>query len=156
MRVSYDCSQRFINFRFYIPPEGRNSLPIPGGYENNVWPYTYIPIPGKEQKFYIINRVEGHKSMYNYPHVFLVSESDSLIDTVNLAFSGWGDPELPRSLDDILDWFKKFEIDHAKVPEWVYALVDKLFDYSEHCEILPAKYRMYHLIQSSCLIPDYS
>lgn len=63
LRVNYDCRQRFVCFRFHVPPEARDSLPIPGGYENNVWPYSYVPVPGKEHKFYMINRIEGHRSM---------------------------------------------------------------------------------------------
>lgn len=62
LRINYDVGVRFVIFRFYVPPEARDSLPIPGGYENNVWPYTYIPIPGKEHKFFMINRIEGHRS----------------------------------------------------------------------------------------------
>lgn len=61
LRITYDVHVRFIIFRFYVPPEARNSLPIPGGYEKNVWPYTYTPIPGKEHKFFMVNRIEGHR-----------------------------------------------------------------------------------------------
>lgn len=64
LKVSYSCGTKAIVFGFFVPPEARSSLPIPGGYENNVWPYTYMPIPGVEHKFYIINRVEGHCSKY--------------------------------------------------------------------------------------------
>lgn len=62
LRITYDCAVRFIVFRFYVPPEARESLPIPGGYENNVWPYTYTPVAGKERIFFAINRIEGHRS----------------------------------------------------------------------------------------------
>lgn len=60
LRVTYSCGQRGRIFRFFVPPEARKHISIPGGYEKNVWPYTYMPIPGKEHLFYIINRYEGH------------------------------------------------------------------------------------------------
>lgn len=140
--MTYDCRQPFICFRFYVPPEGRDSLPIPGGYENNVWPYTYVPMPGKERKLYIINRIEGHHSMYLHAPLFLPLVSYSCT-IVNLAFSGWGDPDLPRSVDEIVDWLKAFEIDHAKVPDWVYALTEELLKCRYKCQVLPARFRAY-------------
>lgn len=69
---------------------------------------------------------------------------------VNLAFCGWGDPELPQTLDDVVDWFKKFEVDHAKVPDWIYALFDRLMEYRDQCETLPAKYRMFSFVVLLC------
>ena len=63
LRVSYDCKQRIVDFSFYIPPEGRDSLPIPGGYEHNAMPYAGMPIPGKERKCFLIIRIEGHRGL---------------------------------------------------------------------------------------------
>lgn len=62
LKVDYDIGLRSTCFRFHVPPEACESLPIPGGYENNIWPYSFAPIPGKESKYYLINRIEGHRS----------------------------------------------------------------------------------------------
>ncbi|KAI5116397.1 hypothetical protein M0805_005865 [Coniferiporia weirii] len=120
VKIEYNTAQRFICYRFYVPPEARARLPIPGGYENNVWPYTYMPIPGAERKLFMFNRIEGHR--------------------FNLAFCGWGEPPVPMDFDDIKDWFKTFMVDHQKVPDWIFPMVDILLEYRDQCEVLTGKY----------------
>lgn len=76
--------------------------------------------------------------------IIVLGSSSLLIQhlpTVNLAFSGWGDPELPESFDDLIPWFKNFEIDHAKVPDWVYTLTNELLEFRDQCEIQTSKNR---------------
>lgn len=58
-----------------------------------------------------------------------------------MMFIGWGNPELPESLDDVVDWMKKFEVDHAPIPKWIYTLFDTLLKYRDQCEVLLSRYR---------------
>lgn len=64
VKIEYNTAQKYISYRFHVPPEARGRLPIPGGYENVPWIYTYMPIPGKENKLFMINRIEGHRSPF--------------------------------------------------------------------------------------------
>ena len=73
---------------------------------------------------------------------------------VMLAFCGWGDTELPQSLDDVVNWFKNFEIDHGKVPDWIYALVDRLLKYRDQCETFSVRYRAFHFSARALLGAD--
>ncbi|THH06443.1 hypothetical protein EW145_g4086 [Phellinidium pouzarii] len=120
VKIEYSTAQPYIVYRFYVPPEARAKLPIPGGYENNIWPYMYMPVPGVERKIFMMNRIEGHR--------------------FNIAFCGWGAPPMPMDFDSIKDWFKNFSIDHQKIPEWILPLLDILLEYKDQCEILTGKY----------------
>ena len=51
LRLDYNTGQRYRNFKFYVPPEARARLPIPGGYEHgDPWLYTFLPKPGVERR----------------------------------------------------------------------------------------------------------
>ncbi|KAH8117861.1 hypothetical protein DFH11DRAFT_1503246 [Phellopilus nigrolimitatus] len=120
LRVEYNTKQRYIRFRFYVPPEARARLPIPGGYARNTWMYTYMPVPGVERKLYMINRIEGHR--------------------IELAFGGWGEPPLPLDFDDIKNWFKALEVDHHRCPDWIYPFVDALLEYRHLASVATGRY----------------
>ena len=62
LKLEYNTDQRYMTYKFRIPPEARDRLPLPGGYYNAPMYISYLPIPGKERKIYIIHRVEGHRS----------------------------------------------------------------------------------------------
>lgn len=65
LRLDYNTKQRYQNFRFFVPPDVRSRLPIPGGYEHGgPWLYTFMPKPGKEQKYFVVDRLDGHRSEY--------------------------------------------------------------------------------------------
>ena len=63
---------------------------------------------------------------------------------VNVAFGGWGNPTLPGTVDEVVDWWKAFEKDHCKVPDWVYALFERLLDFRDKGEVITCKYRTFH------------
>lgn len=67
VKIEYNTAQKWIKYRFYLPPEARKRLPVPGGYDNAPWMYTYMPLPGKERKIYMISRIEGHRSTSHRP-----------------------------------------------------------------------------------------
>lgn len=57
--------QRYRTFRFTLPPEARARLPIPGGYERFIhrpWIYSYMPVPGVERKYLVVDKLDGHRS----------------------------------------------------------------------------------------------
>lgn len=64
IRTTYDCGVRYKAFRFCVPVEARDSLPIPGGYNSCTFIYTALPIPGKTNLLISMNRIEGHRSEY--------------------------------------------------------------------------------------------
>ena len=73
---------------------------------------------------------------------------------VCFVFCGWGDLELPQSLDDVVDWLRNFEIDHGIIPGWVYTLYSRLLEYKDQCEILTAKHRVFNLSMRMLLDAD--
>ena len=69
---AYDIHSRWKTFIFSVPPELRDRLPVPGGYDNVPWLYTFIPSPGKERKNFVVDKIEGHRSkFFIYCIVFL-------------------------------------------------------------------------------------
>lgn len=42
-----------------------------------------------------------------------------------MACGGWGDPELPKTPMEILDWARSF-VGLAPIPEWVFELLNIL------------------------------
>lgn len=63
---SYDIHSRWVVYDFHVPKALRSSLPIPGGYDNCKWLYSFIPFPGRESKNFVIHRLEGHISTLLY------------------------------------------------------------------------------------------
>lgn len=65
LRIDYNTMQRYRTFRFTLPPEARVKLPIPGGYERFIkrpWIYSYMPVPGVERKYLVVDKLDGHRS----------------------------------------------------------------------------------------------
>ncbi len=61
---SYDIHARWRVYDIHVPKALRSTLPIPGGYDNCKWLYSFIPFPGRETKNFVIHRLEGHISTY--------------------------------------------------------------------------------------------
>ncbi|KAL5526456.1 hypothetical protein ACEPAF_8179 [Sanghuangporus sanghuang] len=120
LRLAYNTAQKYIRFRWHIPEEARGRLPIPGGYNNVPWMYTYFPVPGKEQKLFMFSRIEGHR--------------------IDMSFGGWGEPPLPTDLSEIPDWFRDLGKDHHKPPDWVYPFVESLMEQKDKVEIATGRY----------------
>lgn len=70
MRPSYYTDQQTRTFYFYVPPEIRGKLPIPGGYDNAMWIYSYTPVLAKCTKSLFLDRLEGHRSKFLQRSVF--------------------------------------------------------------------------------------
>ena len=62
LKKSYNSHLRYYQFRFFVPPEARKRLPIPGGYNNAGYIYTVFPRLGLDKTVVIINKLEGHRS----------------------------------------------------------------------------------------------
>ena len=65
-----------------------------------------------------------------------------------MTFGGWGEPPIPGNVSDIADWFRDFEKDHQKVPDWFYPFLDILMEQNDKVEISTGRYR-------KCLAPYY-
>ena len=96
IRLDYNTQQRYHSFRFFVPPEARARLPIPGGYENGgPWLYTFMSKAGVDQKCFVVDRLEGHRSKCNSSYTFLtVVEPPVSRDSVRWV----GRPTTPRRL----------------------------------------------------------
>lgn len=61
----YNTKRRYQDSRFFVPSDVRPRLPIPDGYEHGgPWLYTFMPKPGREQKYFVVERLDGHRSEY--------------------------------------------------------------------------------------------
>lgn len=63
LRLEYKFLGRYKAFRFYVPIASRQRLPIHGGYDNAGVIFYYVPMPGMKRCNFVVNRVEGHRSM---------------------------------------------------------------------------------------------
>ncbi|KLO08764.1 hypothetical protein SCHPADRAFT_931591 [Schizopora paradoxa] len=107
---SYNIHGNWKAFDFFVPPEIRAVVSIPGGYDNYKWLYTFIPFPGCENKLFLINRIEGHRIRY--------------------SFYGWGNPPIPESPEGILDYMATVKSD-VPVPQWAFDLLSQLLKVNE-------------------------
>lgn len=62
LRIEYKTSQSGVRHRIFVPKELRARLPIPGGYEDAGFIYVFLPRPGVERCFFMVTRIEGHRS----------------------------------------------------------------------------------------------
>ncbi|EJD02944.1 uncharacterized protein FOMMEDRAFT_134111 [Fomitiporia mediterranea MF3/22] len=118
LRISYCTNQQTRTFYFPIPPEARKKLPIPGGYDNAKWLYTFTPVLGKGRKSVFVDRLEGHR--------------------MRIMVGTWGDLPLP-TLDELRDFFEDFN-PIQRLPEWLLVLIDALLEFKEHAEFVTSKY----------------
>ena len=70
-KTFYNVKQWTRTYRFPVAPEARSRLPIPGGYDKAVWMFTYFPLFGRGRRSFLIDKIEGHRSMYNCLCFFL-------------------------------------------------------------------------------------
>lgn len=63
---------------------------------------------------------------------------------MDLFFGGWGNPQVPETVDDIQDWLKAYEMSHQKVPEWLYALLSALRKNSDQCQLFGMRPRTWN------------
>ncbi|KLO08766.1 hypothetical protein SCHPADRAFT_944179 [Schizopora paradoxa] len=64
--TSYDIHSSWRAYDFFVPPELRASLPVPGGYDKCSWLYGFVPFLGNETKYFVIYRVEGHRIRFSF------------------------------------------------------------------------------------------
>lgn len=83
--LDYNTRQCYRNFRFFVPPDDRSPLPIPGGYKHGgPWLLTLMPKPGKEQKYFVVDRLDGHRSKYSR-----VSQLKKVIEELKSCWLRW-------------------------------------------------------------------
>lgn len=111
---SYDIHARWRVYDIHVPKALRSTLPIPGGYDNCKWLYSFIPFPGRETKNFVIHRLEGH--------------------IIRFAFYGWGNPPLPDSSDDIKEYLATLKVVEP-VPQWLFDMLDLLLDEKDNVEV---------------------
>lgn len=127
IRLSYSTQQNSRCFRFYVPPEARSRLPIPGGYDNAGSLYAFMPFFGNGQKAFSCDRIEGHR--------------------IRLLTVVWGDQSLP-DWSDVNNFCRTASPDGTElVPEWFLEVLDILLTYQDHVEYSDIKYPVLSWIQ---------
>ncbi|KLO08762.1 hypothetical protein SCHPADRAFT_944175 [Schizopora paradoxa] len=111
---SYDIHGRWVSYDFFVPKALRSSLPIPGGYDNCKWLYSFIPFPGRESKNFVIHRLEGH--------------------IIRFAFYGWGNPPLPSSAENIREFIATVKCVEP-APQWLLDTIDLLLNEKDNVEV---------------------
>ena len=73
--------------------------------------------------------------------------------SVEIAFGGWGRPDLPKDFMDIKDCFMSLSKTDP-IPSWLFEMVDILMEYT--CKSLAVTeyltYRKWHLVDSLPLV----
>ena len=60
--------------------------------------------------------------------------------SVQIYFTGWGDPVLPRDFSELKDFFANFN-ENEKIPAWLIDLVDMLLESKDQAEKWSGVYR---------------
>ncbi len=101
----------------------RATLPIPGGYSECKWLYSFVPFPGLETKYFVIYRAEGHRSENPFLHQMNVAHF--FLHLVRFSFYGWGNPPLPESAEAIGEYMAAVNAVDP-VPQWIFDMLDQL------------------------------
>ena len=63
LKLTYSMSSAgYSRFRFYVPPELRDRLPIPGGYDKSGMIYSVFPKIGLEKSVVFVQKMQRHCS----------------------------------------------------------------------------------------------
>lgn len=131
---SYDIHGRWVSYDFFVPKALRSSLPIPGGYDNCKWLYSFIPFPGRETKNFVIHRLEGHTSTYFTPTIAFSLCNLTCRFAVRFAFYGWGNPPLPSSAENIRDFVATVKCVEP-APQWLLDTIDLLLNEKDNVQV---------------------
>ncbi|KAL5485239.1 hypothetical protein ACEPAI_7881 [Sanghuangporus weigelae] len=119
MRITYYTDQQTRTFYFHVPPEIRDKLPIPGGYDRAMWMYSYTPVLAKCTKSLFLDRLEGHR--------------------IRFMVGAWGQQPLPE-VEELRDYLS-YLTPQDQIPKWILDLVDILVEANKgQVEYLTTKY----------------
>lgn len=140
LRLNYNVNARLKTFRFYIPPDLRERLCLPVSYERAGLLYVFLPYPGIEKKYFLINRLEGHRSASTLTDAIISHIRIKFSLTVEIACGGWGDAPSPSKVSDLREYF--YTVNAAEgMPDWIHKLVEQLLEIPEHTTVEPVKTR---------------
>ena len=71
--------------------------------------------------------------------------------SVEIAFGGWGRPDLPKDFRDIKDCFTSLSKTDP-IPSWLFEMVDILMEYKSLAVTEYLTYRKWHLVDSLPLV----
>ncbi|KAF7794180.1 hypothetical protein EIP86_005311 [Pleurotus ostreatoroseus] len=98
VRLEYDQRLYYVTITFDVSESMKTSMPIPGGYEDAGWLYTFVPHPKLTNTGFVLGKMDN--------------------DTMQLCCGGWGDVNLPLEADDIEPFVKSLNA-HEPVPSWL-------------------------------------
>ncbi|KLO16201.1 hypothetical protein SCHPADRAFT_848475 [Schizopora paradoxa] len=117
IRTSYDIDSRFVTYRFFVPEDTWTVLDslIPMSLDKTGVLYAFIPQTGIDNRYFIINRLEGHR--------------------IEIACGGWGNPQIPENIKELEDYFRDFAR-KADLPAWIFPLAEELVKIEKYtCKI---------------------
>ncbi|KLO16197.1 hypothetical protein SCHPADRAFT_225755 [Schizopora paradoxa] len=107
IHTSYNIDSRFVTYRFFVPEDTWTVLDslIPMSLDKTGVLYAFIPQTGIDNRYFIINRLEGHR--------------------IEIACGGWGNPQIPECIKELEDYFQDFAR-NADLPAWIFPLAEVL------------------------------
>ncbi|THG95163.1 hypothetical protein EW026_g6443 [Hermanssonia centrifuga] len=98
VRLEYDQKLYYVTITFSVSEDMKKSMPIPGGYEQAGWLYTFVPQPKLTSAGFVLGKMDN--------------------DTMQLCCGGWGDVNLPLEADDIESPVRGESLDSGAFGRW--------------------------------------
>ena len=70
VRLEYDQKLYYVTITFTVDQELAKSLPIPGGYEDAGWIYTFVPHYNLGNAGFVIGKMDNDTSMFFWNSFF--------------------------------------------------------------------------------------
>ncbi|KAL4260075.1 FAD-binding domain-containing protein [Pleurotus pulmonarius] len=106
LRISYDHKLRYVTMTFDNLGDLVRDLPIPGGFDQAGFIYTYYAHCKWGNEGFVLTRMDN---------------------TIQLCCGGWGDVHLPKEREDILPYVRSVKGAHP-APLWVVRVVEMLLE----------------------------
>ena len=62
VRLEYDQRLYYVTITFDVSEEMKRAMPIPGGYDNAGWLYTFVPHPKLTDTGFVLGKMDNDTS----------------------------------------------------------------------------------------------
>lgn len=62
IRLEYDQRLYYVTITFTVSREMKRAMPIPGGYDNAGWLYTFVPHPKLTNMGFVLGKMDNETS----------------------------------------------------------------------------------------------
>ncbi len=118
VRLEYDQKLYYVTITFSVSEDMKESMPIPGGYEQAGWLYTFVPQPKLTSAGFVLGKMDNDTSE-SYIKYTITQFLNIDLTLVQLCCGGWGDVNLPLEADDIESYVKSMN-GKEPVPDWLF------------------------------------